>query len=134
MERKGIEPSTSRMPFCGSSNASETSKGLTETVPDACTTACTNSPKITNATDLDALAAELLALPKEERARLLAKLLGKGEGEKLGEPAKRSRCGCGAIFRRKGRLPLDRLGKRRKRSRGGCGAFRRRRANAAFPI
>jgi hypothetical protein len=29
----------------------------------------------------DALAAEFLALPKEERARLLAKLIGKGEGE-----------------------------------------------------
>lgn len=29
--------------------------------------------------NLDALAAELLALPKEERARLMAKLLGKGE-------------------------------------------------------
>jgi hypothetical protein len=32
-------------------------------------------------TDLDALAAELLALPKEERARLLAKLIGEGEGK-----------------------------------------------------
>jgi hypothetical protein len=30
-------------------------------------------------TDVDALAAELLALPKEDRARLMAKLLGAGE-------------------------------------------------------
>ena len=37
-----------------------------------------NSLRETNAR-LDALAAELLALPKEERAQLLAKLLGKGE-------------------------------------------------------
>jgi hypothetical protein len=34
-----------------------------------------------NATDLDALAAELMKLPKEERARLLANLLGKSEGQ-----------------------------------------------------
>jgi len=67
------------MPFCGSSNTSEAGKGLTETVSDACTTACTNLPKTTNATDLDALAAELMKLPKEERARLLAKLLGNGK-------------------------------------------------------
>jgi hypothetical protein len=81
VERKGIEPSTSRMPFYGVSNTSRTGKGLTETASDACTTACTNNHETAKATNLDALAAELLALPKEERARLLAKLLGNGEGE-----------------------------------------------------
>jgi hypothetical protein len=39
--------------------------------------ACTNSPRTRIATDLDTLATELLALPKEVRARLLAKLLRK---------------------------------------------------------
>jgi hypothetical protein len=54
---------------------------VTPTPSDACTTACTNNQEMNKATDLDALAAELLALPKEERARLLAKLLGEGDGE-----------------------------------------------------
>jgi hypothetical protein len=43
---------------------------VTPTPSDACTTACTCNQETTKATDLDALAAELLALPKEERARL----------------------------------------------------------------
>ena len=38
-------------------------------------------PEIAKTTDLDALAAELMKLPKEERARLLAKLLGEVEGD-----------------------------------------------------
>jgi hypothetical protein len=40
-----------------------------------CTSVCTSNQK----NDLDALVAELLALPKKERARLFAMLLGKGE-------------------------------------------------------
>jgi hypothetical protein len=53
----------------------------TDTAPPSpvCTSVCTNNQEIAKTTDLDALAAELLALPKEERARHLAKLLGKGE-------------------------------------------------------
>ena len=53
----------------------------TPTPSDACTIACTNNPETAKATDLDALAAELMKLPKEDRARLLAKLLGNGAGE-----------------------------------------------------
>ena len=51
----------------------------------ACTPACTNAPKKGRAIDLDALAVILLDLPKEDRMRLLAKLLGQGEG-KTGAP------------------------------------------------
>jgi hypothetical protein len=52
---------------------------VTPTPSAGCTSGCTKNTETAKATDLDALAAELLALPKEERARLLAKLLGKGE-------------------------------------------------------
>jgi hypothetical protein len=52
---------------------------LTPTPSDACTNACTNNQETTKATDLDALAAELMKLPKEERAHLLAKVLGAKE-------------------------------------------------------
>ena len=62
----------------GDTSQDPTNSTVTPTPSGACTTACTNSPKTTNATDLDALAAELMKLPKEERARLLAKLLGEG--------------------------------------------------------
>ena len=61
-------------------------KVVTPTPSPVCTSVCTNNQETTKATDLDALAAELLALPKEERARLLAKLVGNREGEKLSEP------------------------------------------------
>ena len=51
-------------------------QSLAATPSDACTTACTGGAKTINGMDLDALAAELMQLPKEERARLFAKLLG----------------------------------------------------------
>jgi hypothetical protein len=50
-------------------------QSLAATPSGACTTACTGEAKTVNGTDLDALAAELMKLPKEPRARLLAKLL-----------------------------------------------------------
>ena len=48
------------------------------TPSDACTSACTNNSEIAKTTDFDTLAAELLKLPKEERARLVSLLLGRG--------------------------------------------------------
>jgi hypothetical protein len=45
------------------------------TPSEACTTACTNSPKTTNASDLDKLMPMLLTLSKADRAALVAKLL-----------------------------------------------------------
>jgi hypothetical protein len=56
-------------------------QSVTPTPSAACTTACTSEPKNAHGIDLDRLAAELMKLPKDERARLLAKLLAKGEGE-----------------------------------------------------
>jgi hypothetical protein len=75
----GFEPATSWSRTNGDQIPSVDSKEVTPSPSDACTNACTNNQETTKVTDLDALAAELLALPKEERARLLAKLLGKGE-------------------------------------------------------
>src|SRR5262245_53473880 len=56
----------------------------------ACTNACTNEPKPEQTDPLTALAAALLGLSTEERARLAAMLLekrdgGSGTGEYLGE-------------------------------------------------
>jgi hypothetical protein len=52
---------------------------VTPTPSAACTSACTSEAKKAKATDLDALAAELMRLPDDERARLIAKLLANGE-------------------------------------------------------
>jgi hypothetical protein len=64
-------------------------QSVTPTPSAACTTACTSESKNAHGIDLDALANELLALPKEIRARLLAKLLGEGDG-KAGWMARRA--------------------------------------------
>jgi hypothetical protein len=51
---------------------------VTATRSDHCTSHCTDESKTSN---LDALAAKLLALPEADRAALVAKLLGEGEAK-----------------------------------------------------
>lgn len=75
VEPKGIEPSTSRMPFCGASNVSQASNELTDSDSAACTTACTKPKKKRKESPLDLLAAALLGLSPEDRAKLAAMLL-----------------------------------------------------------
>jgi hypothetical protein len=76
----GFEPATSWSRTNESTVLTLDNKEVTSTPSPVCTTVCTTNQETTKTTNLDALAAELLALPKEERARLLAKLLGEGEG------------------------------------------------------
>ena len=77
----GFEPATSWSRTKQCLDASDGIKGVTDDAPAACTTACTSNQEIAKAIDLDALAADLMKLPKNDRARLLAKLLGKGEAK-----------------------------------------------------
>jgi len=58
----------------GHTDATLAIKQLAETLNPACTAACTNEPKTTNETPLDALAAALLGLSPDDRARLAAML------------------------------------------------------------
>jgi hypothetical protein len=74
---RGSKPRPHRFDTSDSQTQPTKETQLTPTPSDA----CTNNQETTKATDLDALAAELLALPKEERARHLAKLLGKSKSE-----------------------------------------------------
>jgi hypothetical protein len=46
-------------------------------LPSACTTACTSEAENANAGTLEALAAALMGLSAEDRARLVAMLLGR---------------------------------------------------------
>jgi hypothetical protein len=50
-------------------------KGLAETLPPACTSACTSEPGNANVGTVDALAAALMGLSAEDLARLVAMLL-----------------------------------------------------------
>ena len=61
----------------GPSDATLGSKQLAESLQVVCTPVCTNNPKTTNETNLDALAAALMGLSPDDRARLAAMLLGK---------------------------------------------------------
>jgi len=66
----------------GSSDASETDKGVTTGAPSRCTNGCTSEAKPEHADPLAPLAAALLGLSAADRARLAAMLLGlqpKGE-------------------------------------------------------
>jgi integrase len=76
MEPTGIEPVTSRMPFLGPNNASQTDKGLTASAAGGCTTGCTSEGKLEQDDPLAPLAAALLGLSPAGRARLAAMLLG----------------------------------------------------------
>ena len=65
----------------GTSDASEIGEGLAASASDACTGACTNEAKPEQADPLATLAAALLGLSPEDRARLAAMLLGQEEGK-----------------------------------------------------
>ena len=80
MEPTGIEPVTSRMPFLGQCDASKADKGLAASGADRCTAGCTSEPKPEQTDPLAPLAAALLGLSAEERARLVAMLLGQQQG------------------------------------------------------
>ena len=54
-------------------------QAVTASPPGACTTACTNIPENVKLNTIDALADELLRLPKEDRAKLAAILLQQGD-------------------------------------------------------
>ncbi len=73
----GVEPVTSRMPFCQQGDASKSIKQLAPPTNPVCTPVCTNEPKNANETPLDDLAAALLALSEDDRARLAALLTPK---------------------------------------------------------
>jgi hypothetical protein len=61
--------------------ASESTKEVAATAPDACTTACTSEPGNSNAGTVEALAAALLGLSAADRARLAAMLLARPKRE-----------------------------------------------------
>jgi hypothetical protein len=61
------------------SNANEIPKRLATSAPNACTTACTSEGKAEQADPLATLAAALLGLSPDDRARLAAMLLGQQE-------------------------------------------------------
>jgi hypothetical protein len=82
VELTGIEPVTSRMPFLRPRNPGGADKGLTESPPNACTSACTSEGENANANSLESLAAALLALPAADRARLAVMLTAQGEGNR----------------------------------------------------
>jgi hypothetical protein len=62
-------------------DASGNQQGLTTNRPDRCTSGCTNPGKTEKAGTVEALAAALLGLSAEDRARLAAMLLGQQEGK-----------------------------------------------------
>ena len=70
MGATGLEPVTPSVSSRGTRDATVASKQVTPMPSDACTAACTNSPKIDNAIDLDALADVLSSLTPEQRAKL----------------------------------------------------------------
>jgi len=69
-----VTPSVSSL---GTPDASEISKGLAANTSDACTTACTSKGESGQADPVAALAAALLNLSPDDRARLAAMLVGK---------------------------------------------------------
>jgi hypothetical protein len=58
----------------GTSDVSETGKGVTSSEPSCCTSGCTSEAESANADPLAQLAAALLALSPADRARLAAML------------------------------------------------------------
>jgi hypothetical protein len=81
MGATGLEPVTPSLSSEGTSDASETAKGLVTTHPAACTAACTSEPGNAQPNTLDALAAALLGLSQEDRTRLAAMLLAGNKTE-----------------------------------------------------
>ena len=87
MEPRGIEPLTSALRTHGPASASDTPLEVMATPTAACTSACTSKPKNDNAGSLEALAAALLGLAPEDRARLAAILI-----QSSGEKSKADNC------------------------------------------
>ena len=73
---KGLEPSTFSLEGCAPTVLSAETNGLTDGGDCACTNACTKSTESGHETTLEALAATLLKLAPEERAKLAAMLTG----------------------------------------------------------
>jgi len=72
----GLEPMTPSVSSWRTPDANRDNKVLLESNRSVCTPVCTSEPKVKNATPLDALAAILLGLSPEDRARLAAILIG----------------------------------------------------------
>jgi hypothetical protein len=93
MGATGLEPVTPSVSSKGTSDASETDKGVTAGAPFRCTSGCTSEGQTANADPLAPLAAALLALSPADRARLAALLTaatpgaGNGSAGTPGPPA-----------------------------------------------
>jgi hypothetical protein len=72
----GLEPVTPSVSSKGTPDPTGTHKGLAAGTPVACSNACTSEPTGGQAGSLQALAAALLGLSSEDRAKLAAMLLG----------------------------------------------------------
>ena len=70
----GLEPSTFSLEGCAPTVLSAEDTGLTDGDDCACTTACTRSTDSGHETTLDTLAAALLNLSPDDRAKLVAML------------------------------------------------------------
>jgi hypothetical protein len=86
MGATGLEPVTPSVSSKGQPVASDDGKGLAETPANVCTPVCTSEVKTQQGASLDQLAAALLTLSPEDRAKLAALLLGQqtGQGEGKG--------------------------------------------------
>ncbi len=80
---KGLEPSTFSLEGCAPTVVSAEANGLTDGDAGACTNACTKSTESGHDATLEALAATLLKLAPEERAKLAAMLTGQESSEDL---------------------------------------------------
>jgi hypothetical protein len=81
MGATGLEPVTPSVSSKETPDASGEGKGLTADLPDRCTPGCTNPAETPKAGTVEALAAALLGLSPDDRARLTAMLLGQQEGK-----------------------------------------------------
>jgi hypothetical protein len=77
----GLEPVTPSLSSEGSSDASESFKGLVASDQSVCTPVCTNETKTEQADPVAALAAALLGLSPADHARLAAMLVAGGKTE-----------------------------------------------------
>jgi hypothetical protein len=78
MGATGLEPVTPSVSSKGHRVVSDSPQEVTERFPQVCTPVCTSNEKNNNENGLEALAAALLGLSPEDRAKLAAMLLGKG--------------------------------------------------------
>ena len=78
---KGLEPSTFSLEGCAPTVLSAEDTGLTNDDAGACTTACTKSTEGGHDATLETLAAALLKLSPDDRAKLAAMLAGQKSSE-----------------------------------------------------